>query len=114
MWRLIHGVRRGKEPLDNAEKSKLLSKLRNREHCRQRALVIARRLGWEKFVEEVGGPHGKQAQLGAMRGLQANGCFVRLLVIQECPDRVWASAGAGLESRWASYNYKRIGRGSSQ
>jgi hypothetical protein len=59
-------------------------------------------LRWEKAVEELGGPSGKQTQPSAMHGLQkraeASGCLVRSLMVYEDSIRHWAGA-AGWPAR---------------
>jgi len=103
-WKVIHAVQRGEEPLGEMEKGRLLSVLRNRECCRKCALSIARNLGWEKEVAELGGPGGKQSQLVARHTLleeaEASGCLVRSLIVQEGPVRVWTSVAGWLARVW--------------
>jgi hypothetical protein len=103
-WKVIHAIQRGEEPLDKTKKSRLLSVLRNRECCRKCALSIARNLGWEKEIAQLGGPCGKQSQLVARHTLleeaEASGCLVRSLIVREGPIRVWTSVAGWLARVW--------------
>jgi hypothetical protein len=100
-----YGPNRGDEPYTPAMKSKLLSQLKKRESHRELALAIAKNLGWEKAVQEIGGPGGKQRQMATMLGLrreaEASGCLVSILLIPEISLRKqWAGAAGWLARVW--------------
>jgi hypothetical protein len=101
---ILYGARNGRRLLDDAEKSKLLSQLKNRVRYREFALAIALNLGWEKAVEELGGPTGKQQQMCNVYDLQTqaeeSGCLARFLVIYETPIHLWGSAASWLARVW--------------
>jgi hypothetical protein len=103
-WQLIHGVARGREPLEDAERSKLYSDLVNRVYQRELALAIAGSLGWDKAVRELGGPGGKQMQMDDMvalrREAEASGCLVSILVVPVNLYTRWAGAAGWLARVW--------------
>ena len=101
---MIHGVKQGRDPLSNAKKSKLYSTLTNMAYQRDLALVIAKSLGWERAVAELGGPGGRQRQLVNMVALQreaeASGCLVSFLTFPVNPYTRWAGAAGWLARVW--------------
>ena len=101
---MIHGVKQGRDPLNDAEKSKLYSTLTNMAHQRDLALMIAKSLGWERAVAELGGPGGKQRQLVSMLALrreaEASGCLVSTLTFPMNSYTRWAGAAGWLARVW--------------
>ncbi|KAF5376237.1 hypothetical protein D9615_008566 [Tricholomella constricta] len=101
---IVHGPRNGRRPLDSSEKSKVLSQLRTRAHYRELSSAIAKNLGWEKAVEQLGGPSGNRMRLcndyGLQKQAEANGCHVGLLLIHESPIHLWGSAASWLARVW--------------
>jgi hypothetical protein len=103
--KVIYGPKRGREPLSPVKKRKLLSQLKKRECHRQLALAIAKNLGWEKAVEDIGGPGGKQRQMATRADLrrqaEASGCLVSVLLISEgSVYGQWAGAAGWLARIW--------------
>jgi hypothetical protein len=92
----------GCETLSPVMKKKLLSQLKKRECHRELALAIAKNLGWEKAVQDVGGPGGKQRQMATRLDLrlqaEASGCLVSVLLIPERTE--WAGAAGWLARVW--------------
>ncbi|KAF8228268.1 hypothetical protein L208DRAFT_1292530 [Tricholoma matsutake] len=90
------------ETLSLAMKRNLLSQLKKRECHRKLALAIAMNLGWEKAVQDIGGPGGKQRQLGTRldlrRQAEVNRCLVSMLLIPEKAQ--WAGAAGWLARIW--------------
>ena len=90
-------VVRGKNPLNDAEKGRLLLVLKNRKQYQELAVAIAKNLGWEKFIDELGRPDGEQARLSVMFGLQqkaeASGCLVNVVVQRHSLGRYGGAAG---------------------
>jgi hypothetical protein len=116
-WVIICGPANGFEPLSDSERSKLFLDLKNRMQRRELALAIAKSLRWSKGITEVGGPGGKQTQMGPMIALQreaeASGCLVSILQIPTSRAlsgnaagwlaRVWKAEGCPVVSpeEWA-------------
>jgi hypothetical protein len=101
---MIYG-NRGCEPFSPVKKRKLLSQLKKRECHRQLALAIAKNLGWEKAVQDIGGPGGKQRQMTTRADLrrqaEASGCLVSVLLIPEGSlHSEWAGAAGWLARVW--------------
>jgi hypothetical protein len=101
---MIHGVKRGREPLSNAKRSKLHSTLTNMAYQRDLALMIAKSLGWERAVAELGGPGGLQRQVADVvalrREAEASGCLVSILTFPVNPYTRWAGAAGWLARVW--------------
>lgn len=112
---MCYRVIRGRNPLNDTEKARLLSVLKTRKQYQELAVAIAKSLQWDKFVDELGRPDGEeQAQLSAMFGLQqkaeASGCLVTILIQRHSLGRysgaagwlarIWEAAGSpSIESR---------------
>ena len=94
---MCYRVLRGNNPLNDAEKGRLLLVLKNRKQYQELAVAIAKSLGWGKFVDELGRPDGEQTQLSAMFGLQqkaeASGCLVAVLIQRHSLGRYSGAAG---------------------
>jgi len=52
---MIHGVKKGCDPLSDAKRSKLYSTLTNMAYQRDFALMITKSLGWKRAIAELGG-----------------------------------------------------------
>jgi hypothetical protein len=102
--RMIHGVKRGRDPLSDAKRSKLYSTLTNMAYQRDLALMIAKSLGWERAVAALGGPGGLQRQVADVialrREAEASGCLVSILTFPVNPYTRWAGAAGWLARVW--------------
>jgi hypothetical protein len=102
--RTIHGLKRGRDPLSDATRSKLYSTLTTMVYQRHLALLIAKSLGWERAVAELGGPGGRQMQLDDMAALrreaEASGCLVSIVTFPVNPYTRWAGAAGWLARVW--------------
>jgi hypothetical protein len=94
---MCHRVLRGRNPLNDAEKGRLLLVLKNRKQYQELAVAIANNLGWGEFVDKLGRPDGEQAQLSVMIDLQrkaaASGCLVNVLIQRHSLGRYSGAAG---------------------
>jgi hypothetical protein len=94
---MCHRVLGGRNPLDDAEKGRLLSVLKNRRQYQELAVAIAKNLGWGKLVDELGRPDGEQARLSSMFGLQqkakVSGCLVTVLIQRHSLGQYSGAAG---------------------
>ena len=93
---MIHGVKQGRGPLSDAKRSKLYLTLTNMAYQRDLAFIIAKSLGWERAVAELGGPGGLQRQVADVialrREAEASGCLVSILTFPVNPYTTWAGA----------------------
>lgn len=94
---MCHRVLSDKNPLNDAEKGRLLLVLKNRKQYQELAVAIAKSLGWGELVDKLGRPDGEQARLSVMFGLQwkaeASGCLVNVLIQRHSLGRYSGAAG---------------------
>jgi hypothetical protein len=101
-WGVVHGPDHGRI-LDDATKCQLLVRLRNRALYEARALRLAKALGWNRAVEELGTPQGRQEPMFSLQTrAEASGCFVKSFIIQESPRRSWVNVAGWLARVWES------------
>ena len=108
---MCHRFLSDNNPLDDTEKRRLLLVLTDRKQYQELAIAIAESLGWGRFVDELGRPDGKQAQLSSMFGLQweaeASGCLVSVLIQRHALGRYSGAAG-WLARIWKAAGSPRI------
>jgi hypothetical protein len=110
-WRVIHGDNHGKS-LDDVAKSKLLVQLRNRAHCQELGLKVAKSLGWTKAVEELGGAKGEQSPMFSLQNeAEESGCLVKMLIVYESKYQTWISVASWLARVWEASGRPIVARG---
>ena len=110
-WVIIQGPANSFKPLSDSKRSKLFLDLKNRMRRRELALALAKSLGWSKGIREVGGPCGKQAQMGPMiplqHGAEASGCLISILHIPTS-HAPWGNAAGWLARVWEAEGHPII------